>query len=500
MLQRPLKARWISDLSIVVFLGIVASIAMAAFHSALGVIVLLLVPIAIFFFPEAMSRVSRGAAAVARDFTWWKGLWLLLFASGLTFRVRDVREISGEPVDSAALFRIILEGLAAFVLIKRLAFRQTAWVGSLFRGLVGLLTCYSLVCAVSTLWSVYPEWTLYKSAEYLLDVVVLATVLVAVRSTEGFKKLFDWTWILYGVVVLMVWMGAVIDPGDAFLPGVGTLGVQLTGVFPVESANSVGDYGAVLTLVGFNRLLLDRIREHRTWYGLVFAVGAITLIFSQTRSSIAGCGLGLIIVLVLSGRVALGAFLGAASAVVLSLRGAGTLVQEFMQRGETEEVYGSLSGRTNWWQYAWQKFLEHPFSGYGAYAGGRFVVMAQLLRGATSSVHNTLMETLVGTGIWGAALITLALLATWLSLVRSFWRYSFGSLERSLAVEALAILALATVRSVFSVSLIWHPALLFFLALGYAEFLRRLRSSRVIRVDSAVDEVNAIPADATSPT
>ena len=67
-------------------------------------------------------------------------------------------------------------------------------------------------------------------------------------------------------------------------------------------------------------------------------------------------------------------------------------------------------------------------------------------------------------------------------------------------INRSALSRCTTVARVTRIGAVGTAALLFFLALGYAEFLRRLRSSRVIRVDSAADEVNAIPADATSPT
>src|SRR2546425_8324014 len=109
------------------------------------------------------------------------------------------------PIDAWAAYRIALVCLTALILLMRLALRQTPWIGSLFRGLVGTLAIYALISLFSTLWSIYPAWTFYKTMEYFVELAVLAAVLTTVRSTEAYKSLFDWTWVLLGGLLVTVW-------------------------------------------------------------------------------------------------------------------------------------------------------------------------------------------------------------------------------------------------------------------------------------------------------
>jgi O-antigen ligase len=458
-----------------VLLGVVASLAISSVHAAGGLILLLLAPLLVLVVPKGLTQAVRGIARLVKSLRWWHVLWLLVYVSGLAFRVRGVHEIEQEAVDNWAMFRIALVALTALVLLMRLARRQTPWLGYLFRGLVGILATYGLICVASTLWSAYPAWTLYKSLEYLVDIVLLVATLVTIRSTETYRNLFNWTWALYGLSLTFVWLEVVVWPQEALTRGVGLLGVQLQGVLPSESANTVGEYGAVLAIVALSRLLLAvDAKSERAWYGLLFAAGLITMLFAQTRSAIAGFALGAILVLLVSKRAALSAFLGFGTILILSWAAFSGLLWDFLRRGESEVELRTLSGRITWWQFAWQKFLEHPLLGYGAYAGGKFVVLAQN-RIDVGGLHSDFAELLVGTGVLGLALALIVLLGTWWALFRALRNSSLGTSERQLLVGAIGVLGVISTRSLFTNNLFNHPPLMFFAILGYAEFLRRRR-------------------------
>src|SRR5438093_538011 len=72
---------------------------------------------------------------------------------------------------------------------------------------------------LSTIWSVYAAWTFYKAVEYGVDVCLLATVLVMATKSEEWKKFTDWTWILFGIMLVNVWLGCIWDPLDALAKG-----------------------------------------------------------------------------------------------------------------------------------------------------------------------------------------------------------------------------------------------------------------------------------------
>jgi O-antigen ligase len=130
----------------------------------------------------------------------------------------------------------------------------------------------------------------------------------------------------------------------------------------------------------------------------------------------------------------------------------------------------SLSGRTNWWSFAWQRFLERPFMGYGAFAGGRFAALAEMGDQSTSSVHNTYLEAILGIGILGPVPLLICLTAAWRRLLTFLFSMA-NDVRRSLALEAAGVLTVITVRSVFTTELIWHPALPWLLIIGYSQLL-----------------------------
>jgi O-antigen ligase len=187
-----------------------------------------------------------------------------------------------------------------------------------------------------------------------------------------------------------------------------------------------------------------------------------------------GFAVGAVTVLVTLRRYKLLAIVGGACLLIVTTSAVTSFV-EFFRRGQNEGLFLSFSGRTYWWTYGWNKFLESPLAGYGAYAGGRFAALANI-SGSTSSLHNTYLELLLGAGIWILIPMLLTLAGAWRSLIGTVARYVRGIGELQLLAEAMGILAIVTVRSMFSSAMIWHPELAFLLSVGLAELLRRRRT------------------------
>jgi O-antigen ligase len=409
--------------------------------------------------------------------TWWHWLWLVIVASNFVFRTRDFESAEQQPLDLAAIYRISLVGITAFLLTVRLVLKRPNWLGSLFRGLVGIMAAFALICVLSSIWSVNPPWTLYKSLEYLVDVSLLAAILATVQSTESLNTLLDWTWLIIGGLVVTAWVEAPIWPAEALEGAGGYMGgplqYRLSGVYPGQGYNMLGTYGAILGTIAICRLLSVRgKRFDRAWYGMVLVLASITMIFAQTRSAIAGFVVGVLLVLIFTKRVGLGMLLGATSAVAMVLTGAGRVVLEFLERGQTHEQITSLSARIDWWTVAWEAFKLHPFRGYGAFAAA-MVVFPKLGVKEITPLHSDYVEALVGTGIWGPLLLIASLLGAWWVLVRFIWRVPWASAEHQLAVEAIAVLGVLSVRSVVMGVIASHPPYQYLAILGCAEYLRR---------------------------
>ena len=217
-------------------------------------LLLLFVPPAAIVSGFALVQSFQKFRELKKHLVWWHVLWLLTGLSSLVFRIRDIESIKDEPVDLWAVYRILLVGIVALVLLSRLLVKRPDWVPSLFRGLVGALSVYALISIVSTLWSVYPAWSLYKSVEYLVDIALLGAIIATVRSVETYKTLFDWTWVLQAGLLGTVWAGALLWPSKAFVVEGNLIHVRLSGVLPALDQNDVGLGAAFLAIVALTRL------------------------------------------------------------------------------------------------------------------------------------------------------------------------------------------------------------------------------------------------------
>ncbi len=433
------------------------------------VLVLLALPIAAVVLIIALPYTKVKLVALAHKLTWWHLLWLLIYVSGMVFRfARDVQAARAETIDSVAMLRVGPEVIVLAVLLVRLALRRPNWLVSLFRGVVGAMAFYALASLTTALWSVYPPWTLLKSGEYLIYVMFMATVLATVQSTEEYSSLFNLTWTFLGLDLLWTWTQTFI-----FAEAWDQWG-RLTGVFPIEAANVVGEVGAFVSIVALCRLLpLDRERRpDRTWYLLVLILGMSALLASQTRNDLAAFLFGFGLIILTSKRLRLGVGLAAATIPVFALAGLNSKIYDYLLRGQSENEIASLTGRMGWWSFAWDQFQKHPFTGLGAYAAGRFAILGKLGLDM-GSLHSDYIETMVGTGLMGLLPLLAALIGTWWLLVRFVRDRSLTSFERQLAYESIGVLGVVTLHSFFNVEIVWQAPLAFLVVLGYAEFLRR---------------------------
>ena len=459
-------------LSISLFTGVL--IALLAERLTLLEVVLFVtgIPIAFYGIPAfllAMIKVKR----LLRRLRWWHILWLLVFLSGQTFRIRTTEAIQENLLDATALYRIGLMGIVGIVLLSVFTLRWSSKISNIFRGLIGALTVYALISGLSALWSVHPSLTLYKSLEYFTEVALIASIIGWVKHPRDFKSLFDWTWFLVGLLMLSIWLGVLLWPNEAILYNIGVLGIQIQGVFPKVAANGVGDLGALIGIVSFVRFLYVQGKSRR-FYLLVFLFALVTLVFSQSRSPLTGFVLAVTLILLLDHRITFVVFAGFSLPFLLLLTPAGDFFWQFFLRNQSEFLFFSLSGRLFYWESALPLILEQPIQGYGAYAAGRFLVATQFSE-TLSSLHGTWPEVLIGTGVIGIIPLLIAVVGTWRVLLRGFnKRYvETSSAIQQLHLEAVGTMTLLTVRSFFSVSFIWHPALTWLLVLGYAEYLRR---------------------------
>jgi hypothetical protein len=430
---------------------------------------------------------GRQALGLAREMIptlrWYDFIWFLLFSSDMVWMFRTAQETQTNPLDPSAWPRMGAELIIGFTLLFGLVKKHVDWPAGIFTGLPGLITIFCAIGMLSTIWSVYRPVTAYKCLEFEMDVAVLVTILYCVKSVEDYSNFANFNWTLQGLSLAWVWMGMILWPADAFAIPEGSEEqvARLQGVFPVVGFNAVAAMGGVLGLISLARLLpLDKTRKrHNCWYGCILVFGILTLFFAQTRSAMGGFAFAAVIIFLLTGHFWLLMSLGFGSLALLFLTPLGPVAYDYFMRSQNMEQFESLSGRTDWWGYGFEVWKNHPLTGYGMYAAGKYAVLIKTPQGQTPNLHSDWVEIFVGTSVWGLIPILFLVIGAWWFLVRCVFDRESPLAERQLGLEMLAVLAQITVRSFVNVELVWHAPTLFFPVVGYAEYLRRKRKKKL---------------------
>ncbi len=418
-----------------------------------------------------LKEVWRVLGAFRAQVKWWHWIWLLSLSSSFVFRYRSSAEIAQNPFDSSALLRLGPEVIVGCILLARLVFRKPDWGPSMTRGIVGSMAIFGTVCLISSLWSVKFSWTLYKSLEYLLDLSIIALVLAIVRTSDEYKTFIDWTWVIAGATIAWVWIGLPIWPQQSWAEE-----SRLAGAYPIVSSNELGDTGAVLILVAAIRYwpLIGQCKN-KAFYALTALLGVVTMIAAQTRSAFGGLAVAALVVLFFAGRTRYaiwGSFLAVPAVIFTSL---GPKIMTYLQRDQSEAELVSMSSRLDWWAIGYKMFMQHPFTGLGAYAGSRFAVLTNV---GAPQLHSDWLEVIVGTSIWGLAPFLISLIWIWAILIRYYRGHWLSVEDRQLTLEMIGVMTIITIHSFVNVEMTWHHPTLFLIILGWAEFMRRRLKAR----------------------
>jgi O-antigen ligase len=409
-----------------------------------------------------VRKITRPPLQV-EAFRWLYLAWACLLAAGLVWSLTRVPLYAADQAGANNYIRLAFLVLGFLTVLTIGASYRFAFLSELWTGGLKFFFFFSLWGLASTLWSVYPAATLYKSFEYcaMLALFALTASLVNVGVKHPrdrmyvLRKVFDFGWFLFFLLMVSVYLGIIVWPEYGILRDYrdvsGVLGFSIQGVLPGMSADAVGQLGAIVGIVALTRVVLEP--RARLTYTPVLMISLATMVLTQARSPILAFSVAVLVVLIMSRRFGLLVFFGFLAGSTL-LTQYGALVYEFLRRGQDAESLTSLTGRVDFWQASFQAIGERPIGGYGANAGGRYVLQSAFGE-ARSSVHSTWVGVLVDTGAIGLVLLVIATCATW------FWLFNLRShamgnpLSRLLWFECLGVLTVLFVRSIFSVDLVW---------------------------------------------
>jgi O-antigen ligase len=189
----------------------------------------------------------------------------------------------------------------------------------------------------------------------------------------------------------------------------------------------------------------------------VLALAFAMLILAQSRTSLVGFFVAVAVQLLFARRFRLLALAAVVATLVVASGDIANIAERFFVRGQSQELFSSLSGRTLAWRAAWEAFQESPILGHGFAAAAR----AEIL-GATgaSTLHGAVFDVLVGVGLLGMVPWAMAIAWTSVRLLRlgigGRIQSEAGAADGGTIAEMLGVLALIIVRSTTSSGLALH--------------------------------------------
>ncbi|MCS7006774.1 MAG: O-antigen ligase family protein, partial [Thermoleophilia bacterium] len=342
---------------------------------------------------------------------------VLLILSTLVFRVRDAEALAQNPLDSAAIFRLLCVGAAALLAWLTLlrAPIATERIGAPAGALV--FGGYTAVVFLGAPLSLNLPLTAYRGVELAVGLLV---VVAAVRfgGIEAIRRLERVVLVSLIVLLASVWVGVLLRPSEAVATDVEPFPYQIQGLLPAIASNGVGELGALVFLWALGMRVSGRSTTR--WHVALMALGLVSLLAAQYRTGYLGTAVALVLLLVTRRRrvLAAAAVVVALSAAIWSWSSIVNAAEPYVLRGQTREQAAQLSGRVSFWTHALGVWEESPLLGKGLLTATRFEVLARLGYGQTSTIHGTWVEALVGTGVVGVALLLAFLVLLWRAALR----------------------------------------------------------------------------------
>jgi O-antigen ligase len=276
----------------------------------------------------------------------------------------------------------------------------------------------------------------------------------------------------YVLLALVVLAGLLLEPGTAWTTSAsfGPPG-RLQGVFLPMLPTRVGEIGAVI--VGLAVIALAFRRTRIPVGAALIVIGLSLVVMSRTRTAAAALLIGLIVAFLLTSHSGRGLWgLIAIAGVIVTAAPFFKTVWTWALRQQSAQELSSVTGRTRAWTAIVQQEipLQTVLLGHGL---GNKNVMLRRGEGdfAAMAIDNSWLSLYWETGLMGTALVALALVATWVAVLRVPTPY--------VRAAASFLIVYVTISSVSETGLSDLSSLtLLMVVAGGAAYADRLRTGR----------------------
>jgi O-antigen ligase len=361
--------------------------------------------------------------------------WLLIFAGTFSFSMDTA---AGELKGSLGMANILRMCFVSSSLIIVSAHLSKGIPYPRFNA-VWIFLAYIFIGLISTVWSASQIKTFGKVLEILAPTLIVILCTNRANAVDRLRRLFNWYLIIYSIAVSLHVIGPLFAP-DIFIYSSASHGFTSK----YFTNNTIANYASVLTIVFISRwseavlLQVQKIRGiSRREYLFWFLVFFIACVFARGRTAIGVAVLSTILIVLRTKRI-FPIILSAVSISILVIFFSDPII-EHLSRGQNLEAIKGLSGRQKLIEMGLPYFLENPTIGYGFGVGSDYVFYKIGASGLTgygktiSSLHNGIIEILLGTGILGLAVISL-------SMIKAFWACAQRYLQgRDLDMAMIAV-------------------------------------------------------------
>jgi O-Antigen ligase len=321
-------------------------------------------------------------------------------------------------IDSYAMVEIGLVGTTILLLLLDAATGPV--LRTVVRAPVGWLLFYYIFATLSAAWSLMPSYTFFRGIEVLVQFLGVFVILAHARSFAA----REFTFLAAGAMAIVLEIAGL----SRIVGGIDSIADMHTNTY-----SNVGLMLFVYCLAEHPGCEPSR-RRTLFWFGL-FGLAAIVVGTSATTNlaAVVGILLAVIISVRRSGLqpITVVAICVLLFLVLLALLARDSAIAWLMPDKSLEEIQ-TFTGRRNLWEDLSGLVHESPLLGRG------FVASTRAGDLKLASAHNVLMQVMMDTGLLGAGLLTLALIALGVSCIRPLNHRSPGSAGFAAAFVALA--------------------------------------------------------------
>lgn len=438
----------------------------------------LLIAVGFFSVPFALKTVVFSLSelgAIIKEIKLIHVFWFMLLVSLLMFKGRTAEEALLNQMGAQQWLRVLpalLAGSCGVGLLLR--------NGTFFHMTQGPLLFFSLYCLsslISVLYTVQLGYSAWKATELVIILLVVSSFLSSPGASGKIATLnaMNFTW--NNILLITVIIGAIFFRDAAFQEVLGGKLPQLHGVLPIINANSVGLMSALAILFVFSRFIDKTSRKTPLLVSL--CVFLLVFIFAQSRTSIIGLTFSIAVFILLQKKIKKQTkiLLLMLSIAIFISDFFGEILSLYVLRGKSVESISvtTLSGRTEGWEIAIEKFFDSPFWGYGIASGARYTVLSEVAgREEQTGLHNAFLDVLVNNGIIGFIPWIIAYIWT----LKILLKRALKCPDDRQAGLFVSVMILFGVRMTTGDALVYHDySMLMFLGiLSYAQLIYMKRS------------------------